>query len=186
VLISDWLHAGLGRTGAVPPSTPQAGAPYTYVVMLTALEEQGLNHGWHARRARMTTLTKPLNVDDLEARLVAAARVTALHHQLTGPGCRDVVSHWVGTTGHSGTGRSRGYMNSAPLNGRTKLLEKNACREIWCAGVRKRVEVELNASLISLISQRPDAQISAGSRAPLRQTGERHTCQPLGREPRNI
>jgi two-component system, cell cycle response regulator len=83
VLISDWLMPGLEGPELCRRVRAQPGVPYTYVVMLTALEDKGSTMAGMAAGAD-DYLTKPLNVDDLEARLVAAARVTALHQQLTG------------------------------------------------------------------------------------------------------
>ncbi len=59
--------------------TPRRG--YTYFIFLTALDEQqqllaGIEMGAD------DYLTKPLNHADLQLRLLVAARVTALHHQL--------------------------------------------------------------------------------------------------------
>ena len=83
VLISDWLMPGLEGPELCRRVRAQAWAPYTYVVMLTALEDKGSTMAGMAAGAD-DYLTKPLNVDDLEARLVAAARVTTLHQKLTG------------------------------------------------------------------------------------------------------
>ena len=80
VVITDWVMPGLTglelcrRIRAHP-------ARYTYVIMVTGLSSrdqmfEGMSAGAD------DYLVKPLNTDDLELRLIAAARVTSLHRQL--------------------------------------------------------------------------------------------------------
>ena len=81
VVISDWIMPGL--TGLELCRKIRARAPdaYTYFVMVTgqgALDEilEGMSAGAD------DYLVKPLDPDDLEARLIPAARVTSLHRRL--------------------------------------------------------------------------------------------------------
>ena len=81
VVISDWMMPGLSGLELCKKIRAQDARNYTYFVMVTnqrALDEilEGMNAGAD------DYLTKPLDSDDLQARLVAAARVTSLHVQL--------------------------------------------------------------------------------------------------------
>src|SRR5688500_5093630 len=80
VIISDWLMPGMQgdelcrRIRAEPVG-------YTYFVMVTALDDRDkIREGMQA--GADDYLTKPFEEKDLEARLVAAERVTALHARL--------------------------------------------------------------------------------------------------------
>ena len=83
VLISDWRMPGLEGPELCRRVRAHPTAPYTYVVLLTALDDKESTLAGMAAGAD-DYLTKPLDIDELEARLVAAARVTALHQQLSG------------------------------------------------------------------------------------------------------
>jgi two-component system, cell cycle response regulator len=81
VVISDWMMPGLNGLELCKKIRAQSARKYTYFIMVTsqrALDEilEGMNAGAD------DYLTKPLDSDDLQARLVAAARVTSLHGQL--------------------------------------------------------------------------------------------------------
>jgi diguanylate cyclase (GGDEF)-like protein len=81
-VVSDWSMPGM--TGLQLCSAIRADPPagYTYFIMVTSHGDlQEVLEGMAA--GADDYLIKPLNVDDLRARLVAASRVTALHHQLT-------------------------------------------------------------------------------------------------------
>jgi diguanylate cyclase (GGDEF)-like protein len=81
VIISDWMMPGIEgiefcrRVRAVETST------YTYFIFMTALgDKQHFMRGMEA--GADDYLTKPVDRDELEARLYAAARVTSLHRRL--------------------------------------------------------------------------------------------------------
>ncbi|HVA04953.1 MAG TPA: response regulator [Acidimicrobiales bacterium] len=80
VVISDWLMPGM--TGLELCRKIRAHpARYTYVIMVTGNSShdqmfEGMSAGAD------DYLIKPLHADDLELRLIAAARVTSLHRQL--------------------------------------------------------------------------------------------------------
>jgi predicted ATPase/DNA-binding NarL/FixJ family response regulator len=82
VLVTDWLMPGLQGPELCRLVRGHPTAPYTYVILLTALDDRESMLAGMAAGAD-DYLTKPLDVDDLEGRLVAAERVTQLHRQLT-------------------------------------------------------------------------------------------------------
>ena len=82
VVISDWAMPGLTGLQLCRNIRAHQTANYTYFIMVT-------NHGGQEDILEGMTagaddyLIKPLDPGDLQARLVAAGRVTSLHHQLT-------------------------------------------------------------------------------------------------------
>ncbi len=80
VVISDWLMPGM--TGLELCRKIRAHpARYTYVIMVTGQSSHDQMFDGMSAGAD-DYLVKPLNADDLELRLIAAARVTSLHRQL--------------------------------------------------------------------------------------------------------
>lgn len=80
VIVSDWLMQGVQGDELCRRVRAEPG-PYTYFVMVTALDDpEKIREGMHAGADDF--LTKPFDEPALEARLVAAERVTALHVQL--------------------------------------------------------------------------------------------------------
>ncbi len=80
VLVTDWMMPGLDGpelVGRIREETDQ----YCYVIMLTALDDHA-HHVAGMKAGADDYLTKPLKRDELETRLVSAARVTALHGRL--------------------------------------------------------------------------------------------------------
>jgi two-component system, cell cycle response regulator len=82
VVISDWMMPGLTGLELCRRIRADTGDSYTYFIMVTshgALAEvlEGMGAGAD------DYLLKPLDPDDLQARLIPAARITALHRQLT-------------------------------------------------------------------------------------------------------
>jgi diguanylate cyclase (GGDEF)-like protein len=81
VVISDWMMPGL--TGLQLCRNIRAHAPgsYTYFIMVTG--QGGIHQILEGMRGGADDyLVKPLDSDDLQARLIAASRVSALHLQL--------------------------------------------------------------------------------------------------------
>ncbi len=82
VVISDWTMPGMSgaelcrRTRALSEE-----APYTYFVLLTAYADREHLLGGMAAGAD-DYQTKPVDLDELEARLMSASRVVALHRKL--------------------------------------------------------------------------------------------------------
>jgi two-component system chemotaxis response regulator CheY len=81
VVISDWMMPGLTGLQLCRSIRDHATGGYTYFIMVTShgnVDEilEGMSAGAD------DYLVKPLNQDDLRARLIAAARVTSLHEQL--------------------------------------------------------------------------------------------------------
>ena len=84
VVISDWMMPGLDGLALCEKIRNHAGHRdgYPFFVFLTALGDKAhLLEGMQA--GADDYLSKPLDRDELEARLIAAARITSLHRQLT-------------------------------------------------------------------------------------------------------
>jgi len=82
VVISDWSMPGLIGPELCRRIREHATSDYTYLILLTALE--GDEHLLEAMHAGVDDfMTKPSGPRELEARLVAAARVNELHRRLT-------------------------------------------------------------------------------------------------------
>jgi serine phosphatase RsbU (regulator of sigma subunit) len=81
VVISDWIMPGLDGDELCRRIRADSEGSYTYFVMLTSLEDK--EHVLRGMQAGVDDyLTKPLDRNDLGARLIAASRVTALHRQI--------------------------------------------------------------------------------------------------------
>jgi diguanylate cyclase (GGDEF)-like protein len=81
VVISDWMMPGQTGLQLCQNIRADPHGGYTYVILLTSQGAhdqilQGMNAGAD------DYLIKPLDPDELQARLIAATRVTSLHHQL--------------------------------------------------------------------------------------------------------
>jgi two-component system cell cycle response regulator len=81
VVISDWTMPGRTGLQLCESIRGHAAGSYTYFIMVTRHGAPGdILEGMGA--GADDYLVKPLNTDDLQARLVSAARVTSLHQQL--------------------------------------------------------------------------------------------------------
>ncbi len=81
VIISDWLMPGLEGPELCRRVRAHPSTPYTFFILLTVLEDK--QHALVGMEAGADDyLTKPLDLDDLRARLIVASRVTALHQRL--------------------------------------------------------------------------------------------------------
>jgi len=81
VLITDWMMPGLSGPELCRRIRADEQGGYCYLILLTALDDH--EHALAGIEAGADDhLTKPLNVGDLQIRLVAAARVTVLHARL--------------------------------------------------------------------------------------------------------
>lgn len=81
VVVSDWLMPGMDGDELCRRIREDPDAPYTYFIMLTALEDK--THVLRAMQSGVDDfLTKPLDSQDLEMRLIAASRVTAVHRRV--------------------------------------------------------------------------------------------------------
>ncbi len=81
VVITDWLMAGMDGLELVRQIRAAGRQRYTYVIMLTALS--GREHYLEGMRAGADDfVTKPLSVEDLEARLQVAQRVVGLQEHV--------------------------------------------------------------------------------------------------------
>jgi serine phosphatase RsbU (regulator of sigma subunit) len=80
-VISDWLMPGMDGIDLCRLIRSDADAPYTYFVMITSLDD-GESALSGMRAGADDYLTKPFRPHDIEMRLIAAARVTAVHRRL--------------------------------------------------------------------------------------------------------
>jgi two-component system chemotaxis response regulator CheY len=81
MVVTDWQMPGLDGTEIARRIRERAAAAYTYVVVLTGAADES------SARAAMEAgaddvLLKPLDAADLERKLIAAERVTAMHRRL--------------------------------------------------------------------------------------------------------
>jgi CheY-like chemotaxis protein len=80
VVISDWVMPGIDGPDLCRLVRAQFDAPYVYFLLLTVLDDK--QHAIEGMLAGADDyLTKPLNLLDLQARLIAAERVTAQHRR---------------------------------------------------------------------------------------------------------
>ncbi len=82
VIISDRAMPGMDGLELCRRVRERNQSPYTYFIFLTAMSEKEQMHDGIQAGAD-DYLTKPFDVDDLRTRLLVAARITALHQQLT-------------------------------------------------------------------------------------------------------
>lgn len=81
VVISDWMMPGLDGPELCSKVREHAGAAYTYFILLTTLGNK--EHFLVGMQAGADDyLIKPLDREDLQARLLAATRVTSLQREL--------------------------------------------------------------------------------------------------------
>jgi diguanylate cyclase (GGDEF)-like protein len=81
-VISDWMMPGLDGDELCRRVRADPNAPYAYFVLLTSLDDK--RHIVAGMEAGADDyLTKPFGHEELETRLIAAARVSALHRKIT-------------------------------------------------------------------------------------------------------
>lgn len=81
VIISDWLMPGMEGIEFCRRVREKELGNYTYFIFMTALDDK--QHFLSGMEAGADDyLTKPLDLDELQARLIAATRVTSLHRKL--------------------------------------------------------------------------------------------------------
>jgi len=80
VVVSDWMMPRLDGVQFCRRVRSRLGAPYTYFILLTALGDS--EHRIAGMQAGADDyLAKPFSLTDMEARLIAAERVTILHRR---------------------------------------------------------------------------------------------------------
>lgn len=81
VIISNWMMPGLDGPEFCSRVRARGGEHYTYFILLSSLDDK--QHFVEAMQAGVDDyLTKPLDQEELQATLMAAARVTSLHREL--------------------------------------------------------------------------------------------------------
>lgn len=85
IVISDWMMPGIDGIELchrIRATEAGQGVEYTYFIFMTSLG--GKQHFLEGMQAGADDyLTKPIDMDELEARLLAASRVTSLHRRLS-------------------------------------------------------------------------------------------------------
>src|SRR5205085_1776323 len=80
VVVSDWMMPRMNGVDLCKCVRGRPGSPYTYFILLTALGDA--EHRIAGMQAGADDyLPKPFTITDMEARLIAAERVTALHRR---------------------------------------------------------------------------------------------------------
>jgi CheY-like chemotaxis protein len=80
VVVSDWMMPRMDGVELCRSVRSHLDAPYTYFILLTALGDS--EHRIAGMQAGADDyLAKPFDVDDIEARLIAAERVTVVHRR---------------------------------------------------------------------------------------------------------
>ena len=80
VVVSDWMMPRMDGVQLCRLIRERLGVPYTYFILLTALGDP--EHRIAGMQAGADDfLSKPFNVSDMEARLIAAERVTRVHRR---------------------------------------------------------------------------------------------------------
>src|SRR5207248_2965598 len=80
VVVSDWMMPRMDGVQLCRCVRSRLGAPYTYFILLTALGDSA--HRIAGMQAGADDyLSKPFNLSDIEARLIAAERVTVVHRR---------------------------------------------------------------------------------------------------------
>jgi DNA-binding response OmpR family regulator len=83
VVISDWMMPGLTGLELCRNIRAQAPGSYTYFIIVTGQGRREHEHVLEGMNAGADDyLVKPLDSEDIQARLIAAARVTSLHREL--------------------------------------------------------------------------------------------------------
>src|SRR5216683_787553 len=80
VVVSDWMMPRMDGVELCRCVRSRPDAPYTYFILLTALDDS--EHRLAGMQAGADDyLAKPFNLSDIEARLIAAERVTVVHRR---------------------------------------------------------------------------------------------------------
>jgi diguanylate cyclase (GGDEF)-like protein len=91
VVITDWQMPGMDGTALAEAIRGLTGVPYAYVIVLTGAADEDA-----ARRTMEVgaddLLVKPLDVAQLERKLIAAGRVTALHRRMHDDARQDALT----------------------------------------------------------------------------------------------
>lgn len=125
VLITDRMMPGVDGLELCRRVRSQTSGTYTYVILATSLaDREDVMSGMEA--GADDYLTKPLDPFDVETRLVAARRVTALHAELAG--YRAELARLASTDGLTGLSNRRALDHDlATLHGRSRRYGRSYC-----------------------------------------------------------
>jgi two-component system chemotaxis response regulator CheY len=126
VVLSDWMMPGLNGLQLCRNIRASTGGAYSYFIMVTSRDARNdIFEGMSA--GADDYLIKPLDLDDLRARLIAAERVTSLHRQLAEQRTElEGLNHELGTIARRDP--LTGLGNRLALQEDLDLLEARATR----------------------------------------------------------
>ncbi len=140
VIISDWMMPGMDGLELCRRVREFKAEEYCYFIILSSLDKR--QHVLEGLRAGADDyLTKPLEFDELQARLISAERVTSLHRHLLNAQLQAAQANKLAAVGQLAAGVA--HELNTPL-GAIRLHLEGALRKLDNV---ERVEKKLNSSL---------------------------------------
>lgn len=152
VVLSDWMMPGMSGLDLCRLVRGFRSEEYCYFIMLSSLDKR--HHVLEGLKAGADDyLTKPLDLEDLEGRLLSAARVTSLHRRFLQAQSQAVLNSKLAAVGQLAAGVA--HQLNTPL-GAVKLALDSALRRVHDAvGVEKKIRMSLSAiqNMQDIVSQ---------------------------------
>lgn len=140
VILSDWMMPGLSGLELCERVRNFESEEYCYFIILSSLAKK--NHVLEGLKAGADDyLTKPLDLEELQARLLSASRVTSLHRNLLEAQSRAVLNSKLAAVGQLAAGVA--HELNTPL-GAVKMALDSALRRI---DNQEKVEKKIRLSL---------------------------------------
>lgn len=140
VILSDWMMPGLSGLELCERVRQFESEEYCYFIILSSLDKK--KHVLKGLQAGADDyLTKPLDLEELQARLLSASRVTSLHRNLLQAQSRAVLNSKLAAVGQLAAGVA--HELNTPL-GAIKMALDSALRRL---DNQERVEKKLRLSL---------------------------------------